>query len=33
MKYMGKVMGLASIRLAGRADGKEISTKVKELLA
>lgn len=33
MKEMGKVMGIASKRLAGRADGKEISTKVKELLA
>lgn len=33
MKEMGKVMGIASKRLAGRADGKEISAKVKELLA
>lgn len=33
MKEMGKVMGVASKRLAGRADGKEISAKVKELLA
>ena len=32
-KEMGKVMGVASKRLAGRADGKDISTKVKELLA
>ena len=32
MKEMGKVMGVASKRLAGRADGKEISDKVKELL-
>ena len=33
MKEMGKVMGIASKRLAGRADGKEISAKVKEVLA
>ena len=33
MKEMGKVMGVASKRLAGRADGKEISARVKELLA
>ena len=32
-KEMGKVMGVASKRLAGRADGKEISAKVRELLA
>ncbi|QNR25378.1 GatB/YqeY domain-containing protein [Croceimicrobium hydrocarbonivorans] len=30
---MGKVMGRASKDLAGRADGKSISAKVKELLA
>ncbi|MDE5851651.1 MAG: GatB/YqeY domain-containing protein [Alistipes sp.] len=33
MKDMGKVMGIASKKLAGRADGKDISAKVKELLA
>ncbi len=33
MKEMGKVMGVATKRLAGRAEGKEIMTKVKELLA
>lgn len=32
VKEMGKVMGLASKKLAGLADGKEISAKVKELL-
>lgn len=30
---MGKVMGAASKQLAGKADGKSISTAVKELLA
>lgn len=30
---MGKVMGIASKQLAGKADGKTISTVVKELLA
>jgi hypothetical protein len=29
---MGKVMGIASKQLAGKADGKTISTIVKELL-
>lgn len=33
MKDMGKVMGVASKSLAGQADGKEISAKVRELLA
>ncbi len=32
-KDMGKVMGVASKKLAGRADGKEISALVKTLLA
>ncbi|MCQ2193361.1 MAG: GatB/YqeY domain-containing protein [Paludibacteraceae bacterium] len=32
-KEMGKVMGVASKKLAGRADGKAISEKVKSLLA
>jgi uncharacterized protein YqeY len=30
---MGKVMGVASKQLAGKTDGKSISTAVKELLA
>ena len=30
---MGKVMGVATKKLAGKADGKTISTMVKELLA
>ena len=33
MKEMGKVMGVVSKRLAGIADGKEVSAKVKELLS
>lgn len=32
MKDMGKVMGIASKRFAGRAEGKAISAKVKEIL-
>ncbi len=32
MKDMGKVMGMTSKELAGKADGKTISTLVKELL-
>lgn len=32
MKDMGKVMGLANKKLAGRADGKTISGVVKQLL-
>ena len=33
MKDMGRVRGEASKRLAGKADGKDISAKVRELLA
>ena len=33
MKDMGKVMGLASKELAGKADGKAIADQVKALLA
>ncbi len=33
MREMGKVMGAASKRLAGRADGKDISAAVKEQLS
>ncbi|MCG8411432.1 MAG: GatB/YqeY domain-containing protein [Bacteroidales bacterium] len=33
MADMGKVMGVASKELAGKANGKEISDKVKKLLA
>lgn len=32
MQDMGRVMGVASKQLAGQADGKDISAKVKELL-
>lgn len=32
IKGLGKVMGIASKRLAGRADGKKISAMVKEML-
>lgn len=32
-KDMGKVMGVASKQLAGRAEGRAISAKVKEMLA
>ena len=33
MKEMGRVMGIASKQLAGKADGKKISEIVKKLLA
>jgi len=33
MKDMGKVMGMASNAFAGKADGKSISSVVKELLS
>lgn len=33
MKDMGKVMGMASKQMAGKADGKTISTVVKSLLS
>ncbi len=32
MKDMGKVMGIASKKLAGKAEGRDISAKVKALL-
>ncbi|MCM1006049.1 MAG: GatB/YqeY domain-containing protein [Prevotella sp.] len=33
IKEMGKVMGIASKRLAGKAEGRVINAKVKELLS
>ncbi|MEA3317116.1 MAG: GatB/YqeY domain-containing protein [Bacteroidota bacterium] len=33
MADMGKVMGMANKKLAGKADGKSIANKVKELLS
>ena len=33
MKEMGRVMGVASKSLAGKAEGKAISEKVKQLLS
>lgn len=33
MKEMGKIMGIASKKLAGLADGKDVSDKVKALLS
>jgi len=33
MKEMGKVMGAANAKLAGRAEGKDIAAKVKSLLS
>ncbi|PXX96808.1 glutamyl-tRNA amidotransferase [Marinifilum breve] len=33
MKEMGKVMGMATKQLAGKADGKAVADKVKELLS
>ena len=33
MKDMGRVMGIASKKMAGRADGRAISAIVKRLLA
>jgi len=33
MKDMGKVMGMASKELAGKAEGAAIAAKVKELLS
>jgi len=33
MKDMGKVMGIATKQLAGQADGRAVSAKVKELLS
>ena len=33
IKDMGRIIGLASKQLAGKADGKEIAAKVRELLS
>jgi len=33
MKDMGKIMGIATKRFAGKADGKTISATVKKLLS
>lgn len=33
IKDMGRVMGVASAELAGKADGKDIAAKVREILA
>ena len=33
LREMGKVMGVVTKKLAGRADGKDISAKVRELLS
>ena len=33
LKAMGKVMGMATKQLDGRAEGRAISAKVKELLS
>ena len=33
MKDMGKVMGIASKQMAGKADGRAISTVVRRLLS
>ncbi len=33
IKDMGKVIGLASRELAGKADGKEIAARIKEMLS
>jgi uncharacterized protein YqeY len=33
LKDMGKVMGMASKELSGKADGKAISEKVRQLLS
>jgi uncharacterized protein len=33
LKEMGKVIGIASRELAGKADGRDIAARVKELLS